>query len=85
MRILILGGDGMLGHQLRARLAPRHDVRVTLRRPLESYESLGLFHTDNAYGGIELRTTDSLRPVLAAFGPEAVINAAGIVGRRQLS
>jgi len=72
----------MLGHQLLAHLAPRHDVRVTLRRPLESYESFGLFRADNAYGGIELHTTDSLRPVLAAFRPEAVINAAGIMKRR---
>lgn len=82
MRILILGGDGMLGHQLLAHLAPRHEVRVTLRRPLKSYESFGLFRAGNAYAGIDLRTTDSLRPVLAGFGPEAVINAAGIMKRR---
>jgi dTDP-4-dehydrorhamnose reductase len=82
MRILILGGDGMLGHQLLAHLAPRHEVRVTLRQPLESYASFGLFHAGNAYGGIDLRTTDPLRPVLAAFGPEAVVNAAGIMKRR---
>ena len=43
MRILILGGDGMLGHQLLAQLAPRHDCRVTLRRPLDDYASFGLF------------------------------------------
>jgi dTDP-4-dehydrorhamnose reductase len=82
MRILILGGDGMLGHQLLAHFAPRHDVRVTLRRPLESYASLGLFRADNAYGGIDLHTVDSLRPVLAGFRPEAVINAVGIVKQR---
>jgi dTDP-4-dehydrorhamnose reductase len=82
MRILILGGDGMLGHQLLAHLAPRHEVRVTLRQPLASYASFGLFRGDSAYGGIDLRTTDSLRPVLEASGPEAVINAAGIVKQR---
>jgi dTDP-4-dehydrorhamnose reductase len=82
MRILILGGDGMLGHQLLAHFAPRHEVRVTLRQPLESYASYRLFHPENAYGGIDLRSPDSLRPVLAAFGPEAVVNAAGIMKRR---
>ena len=82
MRILILGGDGMLGHQLLASLSPRHDVRVTLRQPLERYAAFGLFGPQNAYGGVELRTTDALLPVLAAFRPEAVINAVGIVKQR---
>ncbi len=37
MRILILGGDGMLGHRLLRQLAPRHETRVTLRQPLDAY------------------------------------------------
>jgi dTDP-4-dehydrorhamnose reductase len=82
VRILILGGDGMLGHQLLAHLAPRHDVRVTLRQPLATYASFGLFTADNAHAGVDLRTTDPLRSVLEAFRPEAVINAAGIVKQR---
>ncbi len=43
MRILILGGDGMLGHQLLASWGGRHEVQVTLRNELESYRGLGLF------------------------------------------
>jgi dTDP-4-dehydrorhamnose reductase len=82
VRILILGGDGMLGHKLLAHLAPRHDCRVTLRRPLHEYESFGLFRPQNAYGGIALGTIDPLLPVLADFKPEAVINAVGIVKQR---
>jgi dTDP-4-dehydrorhamnose reductase len=82
MRSLILGGDGMLGHRLLVDLAARHDVRVTLRRPLESYAAYGLFRAGNAYGSIDLRSPDALRPVLAEFAPEAVINAAGIMKRR---
>ncbi|HEX2098848.1 MAG TPA: hypothetical protein VHF46_07330 [Rubrobacteraceae bacterium] len=34
MRILILGGDGMLGHRLLIHLQQEHDVRMTLRRDL---------------------------------------------------
>ena len=82
MRILILGGDGMLGHQLLEHLAPEHEIRVTLRRPLDSHASSGRFHPQNAYGGIELRSPDSPLPILAAFRPAAVINSAGIVKRR---
>ena len=43
MRILILGGDGMLGHRLFKSLRPRHDARVTLHHLLESYESSACF------------------------------------------
>jgi dTDP-4-dehydrorhamnose reductase len=82
MRILILGGDGMLGHQLLRRLGLRHDVRVTLRRPLDDYRDLGLFNGDNAYGGVEAREPDAMRQVLAGFRPETVINAVGIVKQR---
>lgn len=82
MKILILGGDGMLGHQLLKHFAPRHETRVTLRQPLTAYASHGLFTPGNAYGGIELGTADALAPVLTAFRPDAVINAVGIVKQR---
>lgn len=82
MRILILGGDGMLGHQLLKSLAPRHDVRVTLRQDLEAYAPYQLFSHDNAYAGIDVRSLARLTEVLADFRPEAVINAVGIVKQR---
>jgi dTDP-4-dehydrorhamnose reductase len=82
MRILILGGDGMLGHHLLKHFAPRHETRVTLRQPLSAYATLGLFNAENAYDGVELRTTDRLAPIVAAFRPDAVINAVGIVKQR---
>ena len=43
MRILILGGDGMLGHQLFKHLKSYHDVRVTLRQDLAVYKKFMLF------------------------------------------
>lgn len=82
MRILILGGDGMLGHQLLKSLAPRHQVRVTLRQDLESYSSYQLFDKDNAYAGIDVRAFERLAEVVADFRPEAIINAVGIVKQR---
>ena len=82
MRILILGGDGMLGHELLRRLGPRHDVRVTLRRSLETYRDLGIFKVDNAYSEVEAREPDAMRRVLTNFRPQAVINAVGIVKQR---
>ena len=82
MRCLILGGDGMLGHQLLVSWQERHDVHVTLRRPLADYRHFGLFHEGNATGGIEVRRTDQLLDVMAAFRPEAVLNCVGLIKQR---
>ena len=82
MRVLILGGDGMLGHQLLRQFAPHHETRVTLRRPISDYAAFGLFTEGNAYDRIELSNADALTPVLAGFKPQAVINAIGIVKQR---
>lgn len=82
MRILILGGDGMLGHRLFKWLRPRHDARVTLRQLLESYESTGLFRAENSYAGLDVTRIDSLLGILADFRPQAVVNAIGIIKQR---
>jgi dTDP-4-dehydrorhamnose reductase len=85
MRILILGGDGMMGHQLLAVLQPRHEVRVTLRQPLQSYSSFGMFNQDNAFDNIDVRSLERLTEVMAAFRPDAVVNCVGIVKQRAIS
>lgn len=82
MRILILGGDGMLGHQLLTYLRPRHDVKVTLRQDMAAYAATGLFSGENAYDAIDIRSLERLLEVMADFRPEAVINAVGIVKQR---
>jgi dTDP-4-dehydrorhamnose reductase len=82
LRILILGGDGMLGHRLLMHLQGNHEARVTLRRDLAAYERYGLFTPENSYTGVEARDTDRLLEVMAGFRPEAVVNAVGIVKQR---
>ena len=81
MRILILGGDGMLGHRLLTDLSRSHDARVTLRREPAAYASLGLFTERNSYAGTDLHAPDHLNSVFSDCRPEAVINAAGVLKR----
>lgn len=82
MRILILGGDGMLGHQLFISLRERHDVRVTLRQPLAAYLDCRLFDSSTAFGSIDARALERLAEVFAAVRPEAVVNCIGVVKQR---
>ncbi|OHB81637.1 MAG: NAD(P)-dependent oxidoreductase [Planctomycetes bacterium RBG_16_64_10] len=82
MRCLIIGGDGMLGHQLLESWRDRHEVRVTLRRELAHYARFGLFTAANAYPQTNVRDGGRLQAVLDDFRPHAVINAAGIIKQR---
>jgi len=72
----------MLGHQLLKQLGPTHEVRVTLRRPVSEYASLGIFNESNAYGEIDVRDFARVARVHAVFAPQAVVNAVGIVKQR---
>jgi dTDP-4-dehydrorhamnose reductase len=82
MKILVLGGDGMLGHELFRQLRGRHETRVTLRQPLGAYAAKGLFDAGNAFAGIEARAPGLVEDVIARFKPAALVNAVGIVKQR---
>lgn len=82
MRILIFGGDGMLGHQLLKHFSAAHETRVTLHRKRQDYAEFALFNSANAADGIDVRDFDSVRQVVASFRPDAIINATGIVKQR---
>ncbi|MCW5603810.1 MAG: SDR family oxidoreductase [Burkholderiales bacterium] len=82
MKILILGGDGMLGHELLLRLRARHEVRVTLRRRLEDYARFELFDASNADGGVDVRDFGCVERCVETFRPDAIVNAVGVVKQR---
>ena len=83
MRVLILGGGGMLGHQLFQYIkAAGFDVYATLRRPLDQYRAFKMFSPSNVRAGLDLRDNDQTRRVLDEIRPDAIINATGIVKRR---
>jgi dTDP-4-dehydrorhamnose reductase len=72
----------MLGHQLLKQYRGRHDVRVTLRRPLDEYATYGLFDSDNVFPNVDAVNFDHVENTVRGFQPEAVINAIGIVKQR---
>jgi len=82
VRILILGGDGMLGHQLLKSWQGKHEVRVTLRGDSIRYAGYGLFTPENSFYGVDVLDFSSVEQVVRIFRPEAVVNAIGIVKQR---
>lgn len=88
MRVLILGGSGMLGHKLLLGLrAAGHQVSCTLREnhSTSPLARLPLFAGPQVYWGIDVIDWPSLRALLRAHQPEVVINAVGIIKQRQLA
>ena len=83
MKILILGGDGMLGHELLRSLAPAHEVGVTLRQPLDAYRHLAAISEQNAVGGVDARDWARCSDVIARSAPDVLINCIGIVKQRK--
>jgi dTDP-4-dehydrorhamnose reductase len=84
MRILVFGGDGMLGHQLAQRLQPRHQVGVTIRSRSDTYRRLSGLTTIDCFDAIDVRNADLVSTVVARFAPDAVVNCVGIVKQRGL-
>lgn len=83
MKLLILGGDGMLGHQLLTLLQADHDVQVTLRQPLSHYRQWPLFSARNAIAPADARDWPRLAEVIRAARPETVINCIGVIKHRK--
>jgi dTDP-4-dehydrorhamnose reductase len=82
MRVLILGGSGMLGHKLFQELSERFETYATFREPRgawRTFPSYGKAVERRLLSGVDALQFDS---VVRAFGqarPEVVINCIGIV------
>ena len=77
MRILILGANGMIGHQIFSYLSDFYEAAATLRGHISDYSSYGLFDDSNSFSGIDVRVFDKVEKTLQAFSPDVVINAIG--------
>lgn len=85
VRLLILGGDGMLGHQLWkhfSKRSERFDARVTLRRDFRSYEDYRIYQPELSYSCVDVRNFNSVLEVFSHFQPNVVINTIGIIKQR---
>ena len=79
MKVLILGGDGMLGHQLFKYFQERHDVRCTLHQDISKYTQYGLYDVINSYTGIDVTSFERVKEVVCDFKPEILVNCIGII------
>lgn len=79
MRVLILGGAGMLGHKLWQLYRERFDTWVTVRTGYRDYARFALFDPRRMVGGVEAFDFDSVVRVLADVQPQVIVNCIGII------
>lgn len=79
MRVLILGGNGMLGHQLCRLLSERMEIWATFREMPKKYSFLPV---DQMLDKVYVQDAARVTEVLDTVKPDAVVNAVGIVKQR---
>lgn len=79
MKVLILGGGGMLGHKLWQLCHQRFDTFVTFRQSASAYARYNLFDEAHSIGNVAADHFDSVTKAFAVVRPEVVVNCIGIV------
>lgn len=77
MKLMILGGTGMLGHKLYQ--STRHDAWVTIRGEAYSVAPFGFYCADRVLGGISADDLDSVRQAIDFVRPDVVVNCIGVI------
>ena len=85
MKVLILGGDGMLGHQLVRCLNSAFDVHATFRKSEMEYSKIAKWLPERSYFGINARVFSTVETVIQNVTPDVIINSIGIVKQREES
>ena len=82
MRVLILGGSGMIGHRLWVACRERFDTVVALHGSMTGRPWAPLFDPDRVLEGVDVADDAAIGSALRRARPHAVVNAAGLVKQR---
>lgn len=85
MRILILGGSGMLGHRLWIELSKHYEVWGTVRSAVNQAPVISGVDRARIRGDVDANNFDEIVRALAGVEPDVVINCIGVVKQHPLS
>lgn len=81
VRVLVLGGLGMLGHKLCQVLSREMDVWATVRRDADVMRSTGILESGRIIEGVDAQKPETLCSAMGTVQPDVVVNCIGIVKR----
>jgi dTDP-4-dehydrorhamnose reductase len=79
MKILVLGGSGMLGHKLVQVLKSRFDVWTTFRGQFLKYQNIEVFDGVQILENFEAERTEAAAKTIREVEPDVIVNAIGVV------
>lgn len=79
MRVLILGGSGMLGHQLVKSWHGRFDVWATLRGDFSGVRQYDFFDERKIISRVSAENFDSVVNAFSVVKPQIVVNCIGVI------
>jgi dTDP-4-dehydrorhamnose reductase len=80
MRVLIIGGSGMLGHKIDQQLASRFETYTTFRGDPASWARIPQFRgRDTLLGGVDVTRFETVGEAFNRVRPDVVINCVGVV------
>ncbi len=79
MRILIIGGGGMLGHKLVQVWQNGYDVWTTIRNNFQYYEKYKIYRPDRTFENINVQNISLVRDLIEQIKPNVVVNAIGVI------
>jgi dTDP-4-dehydrorhamnose reductase len=79
LRVLILGGSGMLGHKLYQVCAERFDAYTTFRSSAKVCEQFELFDRSRAISNISADNIEDVKKAVMRVQPSVVVNCIGVV------
>lgn len=85
MRVLILGGSGMLGHRLWVEISKVHQAWITVRGSANSIPDLPGVNRRNIREHVEATNYEEVIRALASIQPDVIINCIGLVKQLPLS
>ena len=78
MKILILGGSGMIGHALYLHLRKKHEVYITLRDSSKDNSLTDIFFKGDCFHAIDAFHLERVNKIVKDLNPDILINAIGI-------
>ncbi len=82
MKLLILGGNGMIGHVLLEKIKQFHEVKATLKNNFNTYKKLRVANNEYYFDQINILDFVNFQNLLQNFYPDVVINAIGVTKQR---
>ena len=79
MKILILGGTGMLGHRLWLNLGQVHETWVSVRGDASAFPDLPEFPRKYILPRVDALILDQVQETIASIQPDLVINCIGLI------